>query len=1623
MNFLLNDELETKETESLKLIQDTLNLCMEHKISMNEIMDFYRQTYTAMSLSDSSPMPKFLGSVLLDFIWIIHMEISCSNMAANKKNERMNFLLDLLSNLLQTQLISSSSAIERLEPELLEAVGLINSEAFFKKRIIKLNTSMFYRQQKYNLIREESEGYAKLLVEISKHFNNKSNLLHQENLLEIVTSLVGYFSLDPNRVLDLVLDVASRNIKSNHAFFIQFMNQSSWVSTKNEMSSQSLSSLLAALLGMKFQNYSRIKKKERIMDAENLYLVAAVLVRNGLLDPKDLYPYLSPNGESSENAFSELMNLQRKKSRKNTVASSLLDISLPDDKPSSSPPAEAPQDNEENKQKDEIPEETIIQNQVAKFCHALFACGCYAHGLDIFLSDINLCHFEPQIATWICKYINWIIDPLFSKVKQAEITKGSLKDNEMDLENDCVSQIEYIREKKYCSGLSKNFLAADELSVISEVPQISTISSFFDDIAPLLKILGGYLSSDTVLASKICKIAETHLESEKNSESWNETSKFWQDIVVEVLFPSLCLSSSCVSLNYGVWHIVQKFSYEIRYFLYGEWKYNVYKKHPELLSIKISVTSEMKKIMRRISKDNVKQFGRKIGKISHNNPLICFPIMLEQLQVYENLISVAVDCFRYCSQMGLDILAYTLIQTLANPMKPRLKPDGTNIAVWLSSLAVFSGKLFFKHPTIELTGILNYILSQGKDGNPFDLVILKELITQMSGTVQLTEGASELQLKAMGGGTTLKKESLGHGTSFKFSKTSDRLAQALLSSGLAKELLILLGKQRSSSIYHSEIEHLKLLSSLFDHVQETVLQYVDFVSANVDDAIYREKITPNIKELLQKYGMESDISWFVYRRVLSIDAFENESAKKNALDEISNLHEKEFWNNFSPKFYFFFWRSSLYDLEAPLDVYDLHIQHQKTYLDSLGEVSDVTKPKIIREIQKTNLIVENLENEKNHQIKVIERTLEILKQECKQWFADVEDCNSLVNHIVKRCLRRRVTFSATDAIFCAKFLFLMHSSGTTNFSLLETLNCIFSEVSLIIFTASQNEANHYGRFLYEILQTVNNWYSNEVLYHESTTGLPGFKTSFQSAGIQPEDILKYNMFKNIMFKWHEDLLTRFMECLDTDEYIRIRNTIVILDRITKFFPKVIGSAEKLEEKLQTMLSNEKREDLKVLLTRYDAALKKCKKTCVKREVYLGICDKDSENGVGLPEVMKFHADGRYEMHYHSNKGKNSTKIEEEGEISPQISVSEKKDLELDPADSVKIETLGGQNATSKSEPSSATSYISVQKEDSKAKDDFKMESRSETDRVASSRVSSFRSRQSSRAVDSRERQAFSQRVDYGQRGSRINSRSSVDYPSRSDSQSRSAAQSSQTRYSRQQRTLSSRDYQQRDTRYSNWDSRLGRGSSRDFRDQRPSTRDDRTISDSRSRNDSHGPDSRRGSGDGSRQFRSANTSRESYSRSVSNSNVGLTRESELEMHPADKMVAQINERRYQYSRSSSSDDSRSDNHSRDRKRQYYQPRNEDSTHDNNSRVESKKRKYSADSSDKNDTAKPLKEVRNSQEKDTNSAETQKSTTSSNPDSNTQQQPPARATRSSSRLASNTSSQTRTPPSTRSSRRR
>ena len=152
-------------------------------------------------------MRPLIQSNLADVFWFLRLELDTDGKLDAKK-----LFTALIQAARQKQVVSDELLRARLElGDVLQEAGVVKDHADFHKRQVRLNTRMLYTQLKYNLFREESEGYSKLIAELSElpsagGSTSTRGCKSATEVIQNLQSLIGYFDLDPNRVLDLVLE-------------------------------------------------------------------------------------------------------------------------------------------------------------------------------------------------------------------------------------------------------------------------------------------------------------------------------------------------------------------------------------------------------------------------------------------------------------------------------------------------------------------------------------------------------------------------------------------------------------------------------------------------------------------------------------------------------------------------------------------------------------------------------------------------------------------------------------------------------------------------------------------------------------------------------------------------------------------------------------------------------------------------------------------------------------------------------------------------------------------------------------------------------------------------------------------------------------------------------------------------------------------------------------------------------------------------------------------------------------------------------------------------------------------------------------------------------------------------
>ena len=133
-----------------------------------------------------------------------------------------------------------------LDSTLLENFGLIRTT--FVRVGIRNTTNLLYRQSNYNLLREETEGYSKLMTELFTTSSNEPPTSEVvEETFERVKGMIGAFDLDVGRVLDITLDVFAAVLVKQYRFFVKYLRASSWWPQDNYFKSNPTGHVLSPL--------------------------------------------------------------------------------------------------------------------------------------------------------------------------------------------------------------------------------------------------------------------------------------------------------------------------------------------------------------------------------------------------------------------------------------------------------------------------------------------------------------------------------------------------------------------------------------------------------------------------------------------------------------------------------------------------------------------------------------------------------------------------------------------------------------------------------------------------------------------------------------------------------------------------------------------------------------------------------------------------------------------------------------------------------------------------------------------------------------------------------------------------------------------------------------------------------------------------------------------------------------------------------------------------------------------------------------------------------------------------------------------------------------------------------
>lgn len=607
-----------------------------------------------------------------------------------------------------------------LEGNTLQALGVVSG--MFARKAVRITTGMVYKQRKHNLLREETEGFSKLITEFFTASYSSNPLEVVGRTGERVKGLIGSFELDPGRVLDILLDTAACTVVSNARFFVRLLKGSAWWPQQlaksldddptkgrgearqerekeaerqdreffDKLAKEGITAFFekfdaprgnkvaAQLLGFKFRYYQQDDVREQT--PENLLVLSALLIKSGFIDLADLYPHLAPQEDAGMNelltAWKAKMEEKTTSGRRNALmmAGALADdmLPMPRGKPTGGQEDKKP---EESKKEEEKPRKKD-DNQKLVLLKYLLAVGALPEALFILAKYPWLPGPSDDIVEHLARVLLQAINTVYTPEHTAPIGQKKIA-VALNSKTGGVELYDQPRRKpmvtftvsnlKLMTGDIEYRFFWDEWK--EGVPVCRTPSDVVVLMKTLGRVLGVRVGTDASLMTRVCRIGKRVLSDPACSEADRDE---WINLCRNLIVPAVSLTDGNQGVVNEVWTLLACFSTETRYSLYGEWTQVAAKRTTEL-KIKIqAVEKETRDLLKRISKTNIQQIARQLAKVATSNPVTVMQVVLKQVEGYDNFIECIVDAARYFTPLGYDTVGFCVLDRYGSGM-PRNK--------------------------------------------------------------------------------------------------------------------------------------------------------------------------------------------------------------------------------------------------------------------------------------------------------------------------------------------------------------------------------------------------------------------------------------------------------------------------------------------------------------------------------------------------------------------------------------------------------------------------------------------------------------------------------------------------------------------------------------------------------------------------------------------------------------------------------------------------------------------------------------------------------------------------------------------------------------------------------------
>lgn len=405
-----------------------------------------------------------------------------------------------------------------------------------------------------------------------------------QRTLEMIKSLIGCFNLDPNRVLDIILESFETHPEQSE-LFIPLLE--TYIADGN---------IICEVLGYKYRHFA----EAATITPRSLYRVTALLLQHRVIQLDDIYNWLGPSDkEIVADWESELTEAKEYVRKLNVISTKGEDKSAEGTVDGNGVVPASGGD-----AKDLNFDSKFTNNQKFGLCEAILYVGDWptAQVLLKKLPDQCMIVNEP-VARALCHLIHSVIDTVYKE--------------------HCAVSPHHRNAPPAKSRDRSGQMAPRRAKTLVDLKEVAF---------PMFNALGASLHFDPILMYKLIRLMRVVLQQLNVDASTNGPNAADDE---EEYYAMVTLLDSCIlsSLSYldcncclaeEIWSVVRLFPYQYRFCLYGRWKNDTYLLQPRLIRRRGDAQKQIKALMKRVSKENVKPVGRLIGKLSHCSPGFLF---------------------------------------------------------------------------------------------------------------------------------------------------------------------------------------------------------------------------------------------------------------------------------------------------------------------------------------------------------------------------------------------------------------------------------------------------------------------------------------------------------------------------------------------------------------------------------------------------------------------------------------------------------------------------------------------------------------------------------------------------------------------------------------------------------------------------------------------------------------------------------------------------------------------------------------------------------------------------------------------------------------------------------------